>query len=290
MSFSERHGIASPKKIQDQSMDEPLRNGLWDTCWAFTQENWQFNFYNILWTNFFNQSEDTFPEHPSHQHQYVRQRFFKIEWYRVYELIEFMYEIFDPYNEFTRTIWRHHRKPSHPVAKQKLEQFTSDCNEILKREKSAYRVISGKICKITSETEIKEIEKATHSPVGGVGKHITKSMELLYDREKPDYENSIKESISAVELTCAKITGQNAPILSAALDKMEKKGIIDIHPALKIAFVRLYGYTSSGEGIRHANISDGIATPELAQFFLVACSAFTNYLITLATNKGIDMK
>ena len=121
------------------------------------------------------------------------------------------------------------------------------------------------------------------------GVAITNAISLLYDRESPDYKNAIKESISAVELICAKITKQNAPILSKALDKMEKDGIINMHPALKASFEKLYGYTSSGSGIRHAKINNDEITFELAQFFLIACSAFTNYLIVLATKKGMNL-
>ena len=71
---------------------------------------------------------------------------------------------------------------------------------------------------------------------------------------------------------------------------MEKDGIVYLHPALKSALDKMYGYTSSGSGIRHANINDDDVTFELAQFFLIACSAFTNYLIALAAKKGISLE
>ena len=129
-----------------------------------------------------------------------------------------------------------------------------------------------------------------HSTIERVGQHITNAMDLLYDRENPDYKNSVKESISAVELVCAKITGQNAAVLSKALDKIEKDGIVYLHPALKLALEKLYGYTSSGSGIRHAQIDDDDITFEMAQFFLVVCSAFTNYLIALTAKKKIGLE
>ena len=52
-----------------------------------------------------------------------------------------------------------------------------------------------------------------------------------------------------------------------------------LHPALKDAFSRLYGYTSDEGGIRHALMDDSRAvTFEEAKFMLVACSAFINYV------------
>ena len=173
---------------------------------------------------------------------------------------------------------------------QGVKPFTDECNRVLEREVSAWRIIGGKVTRITSESEMKTIEAALHSQIRGVGQHVTNAIDLLYDRENPDYKNSMKESISAVELICAKITKQNAPVLSKALNKMEKDGIVYLHPALKSALDRMYGYTSSGSGIRHANINDDDVTFELAQFFLIACSAFTNYLIALAAKKGISLE
>ncbi len=51
--------------------------------------------------------------------------------------------------------------------------------------------------------------------------HISKAITLLSDRDKPDYENSIKESISAVEALCEVITGVKGK--EATLSKLLKK-------------------------------------------------------------------
>ena len=53
----------------------------------------------------------------------------------------------------------------------------------------------------------------------------------------------------------------------------------EIHPALKTAFEKLYGYTSDANGIRHANgIGEGNSTFAEAKYMLISCSAFINYL------------
>lgn len=105
-------------------------------------------------------------------------------------------------------------------------------------------------------------------------------MNLLYDRDNPDFENSIKEAITAVEAICQIITNNKAT-LSAALKQLSKNGV-NIHPALQSAFEKLYAFTSDAGGIRHA---DGLrstkATFEEAKYMLVTCSAFVNYLIAL---------
>lgn len=117
-----------------------------------------------------------------------------------------------------------------------------------------------------------------NNPYDNVSGHLVKATTFLADRDMPDYENSIKESISAVEAMCVVLLGKGAT-LGAALKQLEDKGI-KIHPSMKSAFEKLYGYTSDAAGIRHAgNIGGPNSTFEEAKFMLVSCSAFVNYLL-----------
>ena len=108
--------------------------------------------------------------------------------------------------------------------------------------------------------------------------HLNKALALYSDRVNPDYNNSVKESISAVEAMCCIIIGNSGkPTLGNALKKLEEKGV-HIHPSQKIAFEKLYGYASNEAGIRHGNIDFVNVPAEDAKFMLIACSAFINYL------------
>ena len=108
---------------------------------------------------------------------------------------------------------------------------------------------------------------------------MTYSLELYSDRKKPDYENSVKESISSVESMCSIITGLSggAATLGNTLKKLKENGV-NIHPALENAFKQLYGYTSDSGGIRHGSIEFVNVASEDAKYMLVSCSAFVNYL------------
>jgi hypothetical protein len=99
---------------------------------------------------------------------------------------------------------------------------------------------------------------------------------LLASRDAPDYRNSIKESISAVESLVAITLGTDKGTLGQLLKRLEDE--IGLHPALKTAFSNLYGYASDEGGIRHALLEAERVEYEDAQFFLVVCSAFTNYV------------
>ena len=116
-----------------------------------------------------------------------------------------------------------------------------------------YRFVDKIIVPISDQNEITEIEEVLECRYAVVRNHISKANILLADRENPDYENSIKESISAVEAICEILTGIKGKeaTLGNMLKKLEKNGII-IHSGLKSAFNILYGYTSDANGIRHA--------------------------------------
>jgi hypothetical protein len=102
---------------------------------------------------------------------------------------------------------------------------------------------------------------------------------LFSQKPKPDFRNSIKESISAVESAAKLISGLPGGGLDAALETLRQQ--ITIHPALKQGFLKLYGYTSDADGIRHSLLEVGSnAGFDEAKYMLVACSAFTNYLIS----------
>ena len=66
--------------------------------------------------------------------------------------------------------------------------------------------------------------------------------------------------------------------LAPALKSLERSGTL--HPALKEAFTKLYGYTSDEQGIRHADLGQDSANVGMneAVFMLGACASFSSYL------------
>jgi hypothetical protein len=103
---------------------------------------------------------------------------------------------------------------------------------------------------------------------------------LYTNRTSPDYRNSIKESISAVEAAAKVVSRKHDATLGHALAALERSG--KLHSALKQGFSALYGYTSDANGIRHALMDTPNLTAAEAKFFLLACASFVNYLKALA--------
>ncbi|MBI2472625.1 MAG: hypothetical protein HYV59_15530 [Planctomycetes bacterium] len=277
--FSQRKGLKPVKKIiQVDDIDDDLRNGLWNALSIFywngmKNQNWLSYHQSIhilfefLWQDFFKRPIDTLNDTWSVTYRSIREYYFNCSWFEVYDFIEFIANSYP--NESSN------------------RGFIKFSNNILERELSAYRFIDGKITQITTKEEIDEIEEAleTAKPLKPVFHHLKSALNLFADRKFPDYRNSIKESISAVEAICNLIAKNTKATLGQALKEIEKK--MTLHPALKKAFDSLYGYTSDAEGIRHALLDEPTLDFEDAKFMLVSCSGFINYLLAKSSKAGI---
>ncbi len=278
MLFSQRKGLKPVKSVlQIDSMDEDLRNGLWNAltlCYwdravasqygghylLSLQGNKGLSMFCIkLWDGYFKKPVDKMGDDWSYIRSEIRNYFYSCPWNEVYDFIE-----------FTARAYPDSRNGANNV-------FIESCNTVFETELSGYRFVGGIITQITSEQEIEAVENALASPdpFKPVGIHIKTALGLFSDRKSPDYRNSIKESISAVESACKIVTDDTKATLGKALENVS-----GLHGALKKSFEALYGYTSDAEGIRHALLDEPSLDFEDAKFMLVSCSAFVNYLIS----------
>ena len=279
MRFSERQGIRPVKvEIQRESMDNDLRVGLWNIFQLFYLDiidnrrihNSSLNsFFQILWMHFFKLPLDTLIDDFEITYRQLREWYFSWTWDQVYDFIDFISN-FGPVDH---------------------ERFRDTCNGVMERELSAYRFVGEEIAPMTDEQEIQAIEEALastkSSKLAGVRTHLETALSMLSDRKQPDYRNSIKESISAVESIAKVISGDPKADLYKALKTIEDK--IEIHKALKNGFISIYGYTSDEGGIRHAMLDEPNIDFEDAKYMLVSCTTFINYLIGKASKAEITV-
>src|SRR5271157_1397824 len=283
MRFSQRIGKKPIRSaIQIESMDDDLRNSLWNVFREFAFGKIVSNENRILfpappifwalWIDFLKKPLGTSGSTLGDAEGRLNQWFFReAQWYEIYDFMEF-------------------------VSRNALQQLGIDaneirkrCNEILERELSGYRFVGDYLAPITTETELKEIEEvlgvSEENQLNGVKEHVSAALAKLSDRKEPDYRNSIKESISAVESISKVISGDPKADLGKALKIIKTK--IGLHAALEQGFLKIYGYTSDEGGIRHALLEESNCDFHDAKYMLVSCSAFINYLIMKSQKAGI---
>ena len=266
--FSQRKGLMPVAEvIQTDSMNSELRNSLWNALhikiWSRPGFLSHYDagpgqvipFANVLWFEFFKRPIDSRPGFSREILAEIREYFFNRTWFEVYDFIEFVVSYYQ----------------------QSRSGLAAFLNSILERELSGYRFVSGRLTNITDTQELEMLETAlTDSKFAGVGAHLQQALDLYAKRGNPDYRNSIKESISAVENMARIVSGNPRAMLNDALKAIEKKGLL--HTALKDGFIKLYGYTSDADGIRHAMLDEPKLTEADARYFLLSCTSFVNYL------------
>ena len=169
----------------------------------------------------------------------------------------------------------------------KLDQWESELaacvqliNDLFEEYSVGYRILEKKISKLTDQNEIAEVLQALNSPVIEANTHISKAHNLLSNPRYCDYQNSIKEAICAVETMAKYVTGIENGTLGACIKDINKRH--QLHPALRESILKLYGYCSDCDGIRHgAKPGSEVNSPTVseAKFILVMCSALNNYLL-----------
>jgi hypothetical protein len=162
-------------------------------------------------------------------------------------------------------------------------------NHVLKKELSGYHFISGILTPISDEVEVESIESAIRDADNlgfiGVKEHLRTALDLLGKKPDPDYRNAIKEAVSSIESLSKIITGNNSQGLAGALKELTKE--TNIHQALQLGFIKLYGWTSDDGGIRHAILDETNIGFTEAKYMIVSCSAFVNYLIGKSDQAGL---
>lgn len=284
MKFSERIGKKPIKEmIQLDSMDDELRNSLWNIVTFFLiqplkQKQWldgsEYNKIIIkIWFSLFKEPTDQISISTEKVAEELRRRFFTRDYLYVYDFIDFL--------------------ASQNKIFPNVNSFIEHCNSVLEKELSGYRFINEQLAPVTSEIEILEIETAlqstTEQGLRGVEIHLEEALNKLSDRKNPDYRNSIKESISAVEAICRVLTREST--LGKALNSLDSKGI-KINGQLKSGFEKIYAFTNDKQsGIRHAIMEDH-KNPDFedAKYMLVASSSFINYLMGKCKTLGITIQ
>jgi len=278
--------LPAKKAIQVNSIDDELKNRLWNITKAFVFDKLKTHsqysgetefesFAKLLWHHHFKLAVDTIPEYDFQILSFIRTKFFESKWHITYDLIEFLANI--NYSEYHWNIDTY--------------KYKQTCNSVMEDESAGYRFVGEVIAPLTNPEEVSDILNAINtsgsfSILKGVNIHLGSALEKISDKSKRDYRNSIKESISAVESAVKVLSGRDS--IAGGLEVLKKK--IEIHQDLERTFKHIYNYTSDSDGIRHALMDSPNCDLEDARYMLISCSAFINYLIVKADKAGIKMK
>ena len=211
---------------------------------------------------------DSFPSDPGRAKDYFRNIFLAGTYVNIFNFIQHVLQCSNEPNELSEKV-----------------------DKVLKDELSAYRVYDyNLIAPVGSDVDANSIQTALAKTrahgAQGARSHIRNAIQAFNSN---DYPSSIEHSISAIESLARIISGEPKAELGKALSRIDQSA--NIHGSMKIAFTKLYGYTSDEEGLRHSLLYKEKADADEADalFMISACSAFATYLIARATEAGISL-
>mgnify|MGYP003668687556 CR=1 len=275
MGFSERYGFQPKKVFQIEGVDEELSNGLWNIVYEFLQPYYLNDFEDLfkkVWIENLDQRLEAVPMYSTLE--YIPQKcllklsgvFEKLPWFKKYDLVEFILNI-----ENNGLIMDSRGAPRRNYIKKMTQN-------ILIKHNSAYRLVNWQFIPITNDQEIISIENLSgqKEKFEPVKVHFEKALSFLSDKEAPDYENTIKETVSAIESTLKIIFNLPEGTIGKALPMAEKEGLIGSEFKTIITSLNRFSNT---KGIRHGDTEISEIDFATAKYFIVSGSAMINYLI-----------
>ncbi|MCY4576608.1 MAG: hypothetical protein OXC55_08475 [Chloroflexi bacterium] len=276
LSFSQANGYEPlPQPLALGEISDQTRRKLWDLLYSSAWEwryDWDGTGFNVAepWTFFFEDMHTGYFERPLEE--FGNNPNDLLAEYRAFisESARFN-KLFDLW----QMIMRHPRCP---------RKFVKETARIFEECRLAYVVDTSRPPTILPAATPQEgtalvsaMKQSRESRQFGAETHLREAATRINAGE---WAESVRESIHAVESVARKLDPKHANTLDSALKSLEKQ--VRIHPALRDAFGKLYGYTSDEDGVRHS-LLESSASPvgrDEAAFMLGACASFVTYLLS----------
>jgi hypothetical protein len=160
-------------------------------------------------------------------------------------------------------------------------EYSQDLNVMLKEEHLGYQLREARIEKVSSDFIDAKIQEARYllkePEFKGADQLFEKAIRSLNIRPTPDVENSIKDSVSAIESIGRIIIGDEKPLLDNIVKELAEKGVIP--KPLDQVIQKLYAYRGNEPAIAHGAPTPSKVTIYEAEFVLALSAASIIYLI-----------
>ncbi len=115
--------------------------------------------------------------------------------------------------------------------------------------------------------------------------HYNKALGFFRNVSNPDYENTVKEAVSAVEAAAQALFSSEGEQLDDILKAIEGSEEGQLPKPITKTFYGLYGFRGSGKGVAHgtAGTGSGAATKEIAEYALAITASQIVLLVNFTT-------
>jgi AbiJ N-terminal domain 4 len=199
--FSVRKGHAPLKEEQTGGMDEDLRTLIWNVVLArlfgkiganqYGEISQEYHIFLNLQRNFFKLPMDEIEKHLASRREWYKDLFATMEWWRVYDFVEFVARRMIPYD---------------------AAEWERDINAALVSERAGYRLVGGSIVPFTDEAAVaaanEALEQAEAHERGDLLASFKAALAALALRPLPDPQRVATAAQGAVQATACYVLGR----------------------------------------------------------------------------------
>ncbi|QZY56668.1 AbiJ-NTD4 domain-containing protein [Crassaminicella profunda] len=273
--FRIRHGLLNEKTIDDD-FPEHTRNGLYNILYEFVEKgcikgSWlsmRQEIYRCGRIKFTNQDED-FCQND------VESALYKLEWSQIYTFIERIYE----------KLLKARYVPGDLIELEEAQlRFQDEINTLVREDNLAYEIMDGQFIRGGHAITRKNVEKMgivlAENRFSQARTHYNKALKFFRKNPQPDIENSVKESICALESTVEVITGKPvANDFTKYLNKLQGNAEGQIPSPIVQSVIKIFAYRGGAKGVSHGNTNGLNISIHEAELVLNLVAGYITYFI-----------
>lgn len=212
---------------------------------------------------------------------YFKEILYEVDWIRVYVLCERIYELY-----LTEVLEydSNYNVVDCVVSKEEAKKlFVKEINVLLLEDNIGFEFKNGVFFRrgraITQKLTNRVGNVLIDKKLSKVKNQYVKAQQFFIDKENPDYANTVKESLCALELTAEILTGEKiSKDFSANMKKYQGNSYNLIPAPIIQSMIKIFGYRGSGEGVVHG-INKGLRVSRYeAELVLNTTASFITYL------------
>lgn len=219
--------------------------------------------------------------------QYVEEKLKVLPWQKRFDFCEVIYLklAYAPDEEFF-----HYGNQTPFTLNDAQTYIEKEIQQLFIDEFFAYEFTQGSVIRKGRKHTVETADKAQYvmsdSRLRKARTYYSKAQNFFRDREQPDYANTVKDAVCAIESAGKELFPQaDVSTLGELINWLKNKNNnFAIPPALINTFSSIYALRNSAEGVAHGSTNGGDITKEIAEYILSVSASTIIYLVDLANS------
>lgn len=216
----------------------------------------------------------------------------QLSWDKVFDFSERLY------SHLTIDVNRYNRQTEewdHVASKSEVQEFiANELRQLFLEEHLAFEFSNGLVRRRGRRHTAEQVSRADlvlgDPRLSSARAHFNKALQFFRSALQPDYENTVKEAVCAVEATARSLFPSSSSSTLADVVKSITGGDAgELPKPIANTFHGLYGFRSGGEGVGHGGASAGAVTKGLAEYSLGLAASQIILLVDLAATSEPDI-